>query len=169
MELNEQDKTISKPKVSVIVPVYKAEKYIHRCLGSLVNQTLHDIEIILVDDGSPDNSRKICDDYAAKDNRIKVIHKENGGVSSARNAGIKAATGEYSIHCDPDDWVELTAYEKLYNKAKETDADMVVCDYYAVTNGNVCVVCETDFCNDYKSAIEGMMLEKSGGGGYGIN
>lgn len=118
------------PKISVIVPVYKAEKYLHRCVGSLLAQTFADFEIILVDDGSPDCSGVICDEYAAKDNRIKVIHKENGGVASARQCGIDNATGEYTIHADPDDWVEPTMLEELYNKAVEENADMVVCDYY---------------------------------------
>ena len=81
------------PKVSIIVPVYKVEKYLRKCIDSIINQTLKDIEIILVDDGSPDNCGKICDEYAAKDTRIKVIHKENGGLSSARNAGMEVAEG----------------------------------------------------------------------------
>ena len=92
--------------VSVIIPVYKAEQYIHHCLDSLLAQTFKDFEIILIDDGSPDKSGEICDSYAAADNRIKVIHKKNGGVSSARQCGIDHAVGEYTIHVDPDDWTE---------------------------------------------------------------
>mgnify|MGYP001251132114 CR=1 FL=1 len=84
----------------------------------------------MVDDGSPDHSGAICDDYARKDDRIKVFHKLNGGVSSARQYGIDHAIGEYVIHADPDDWVESSMLEELYNKAKEEDADMVICDYY---------------------------------------
>ncbi len=117
------------PKISVIVPVYKAEKYLHKCVDSILAQTFTDFELLLVDDGSPDRSGEICDEYAAKDSRIKVFHKENGGVSSARQCGMDHAEGEYSIHADPDDWVEPTMLEELYRKAKEEDADMVMCDY----------------------------------------
>lgn len=118
------------PKISVIVPVYKAEEYLHRCVDSILAQSFTDFELILVNDGSPDNSGAICDEYAQKDNRVKVIHKENGGVASARQCGIDNATGEYTIHADPDDWVEPTMLDELYNKAVEENADMVVCDYY---------------------------------------
>lgn len=118
------------PAVSVIVPVYKAENYLHRCVDSLLAQTLPDFEIILIDDGSPDRSGEICDEYARKDNRVRVFHKENGGVSSARQCGIDNALGEYTIHADPDDWVDPDMLEALYKKAKEEDADMVICDYY---------------------------------------
>lgn len=118
------------PLVSVIVPVYKAENYLHKCVDSLLAQTFTDFEIILVNDGSPDRSGEICDEYAKKDSRIRVIHKENGGVSSARQCGIDNAQGEYTIHADPDDWVECDMLEELYCKAKEEDADMVICDYY---------------------------------------
>ena len=120
---------ITFPKISVIIPVYKAEKYIHKCMDSLLKQTFTDYEIILVDDGSPDNSGKICDEYSNIDNRIRTIHKTNGGVSSARQCGIDNATGEYTIHVDPDDWVKPTMLEELYQKAIEEDADMVICDF----------------------------------------
>lgn len=118
------------PKVSVIVPVYKAEKYLHRCVDSILAQTFHDFEVLLIDDGSPDKSGEICDEYAKKDSRVRVFHKENGGVSSARQCGIDNALGEYTIHADPDDWVEPNMLEELYAKAKEDDADMVICDFY---------------------------------------
>lgn len=123
-----------RPKISIIIPVYKAEKYIHKCLGSLLSQTFKDYEILLIDDGSPDSSGKICDDYAKSDKRIRVYHKENGGVSSARQCGIDNAYGEYTIHVDPDDWVESNMLEELYQKAVEDNADMVICDlikYYS--------------------------------------
>lgn len=116
--------------VSVVIPVYKAEDYLKRCVESLLSQTFQNFEIILVDDGSPDHSGTICDDYARKDERIKVFHKINGGVSSARQYGMEHAKGEYVIHADPDDWVESSMLEELYNKAKEENADMVICDYY---------------------------------------
>ena len=120
---------MSQPKISIIVPVYKAEAYLHRCVDSLLAQTFCDFEILLIDDGSPDKSGDICDQYSQQDDRIRVFHKENGGVSSARQLGIEQAKGEYSIHCDPDDWVEPNMLEDLYKKAKATDADIVICDY----------------------------------------
>ena len=120
----------NEPKISVIVPVYKAEAYLERCVNSLLAQTFSEFEILLIDDGSPDNSGKICDEYAAKDNRVKVFHKENGGVSSARQCGINNARGEYTIHVDPDDWVDNVMLNELYKKAKEDYVDMVFCDYY---------------------------------------
>ena len=118
------------PKVSVIVPVYKAEKYINRCIDSILAQTFTDWELLLIDDGSPDRSGEICDEYAENDPRIRVFHKANGGVSSARQMGQEEAVGEYTIHADPDDWVEPTMLEELYAKAVADDADMVICDYY---------------------------------------
>ena len=93
------------PKISVIVPVYKAEKYLHRCVDSILAQLFTDFELLLIDDGSPDNSGTICDEYAKKDNRVRVFHKENGGVSSARNLGLDNATGEWIAFCDSDDYV----------------------------------------------------------------
>lgn len=115
-------------KFSVIIPCYKVERYLPQCIESISNQTLKDIEIILVDDGSPDNSGAICDDYAQKDNRIKVIHKPNGGVSAARNDGLKTATGEYVIFCDSDDWMDERALESLYLAGKNNQADVVIGD-----------------------------------------
>lgn len=120
----------SYPAISIIVPVYKAEKYLHKCLDSILAQTFTDFEVLLIDDGSPDRSGEICDEYAAKDSRMRVFHKENGGVSAARQTGMDNALGEWTIHVDPDDWVEPTMLEELYKKAKETDADMVICDYF---------------------------------------
>lgn len=117
--------------ISIIVPIYKAESYLHRCVDSLLAQTFTDFEILLIDDGSPDRSGQICDEYALQDSRIHVIHKPNGGVASARQCGIEQARGEYTIHVDPDDWVEPEMLECLYAKAKSEDADMVICDFYA--------------------------------------
>ena len=118
------------PAVSVIVPVYKAENYLCHCVDSLLAQTFPDFEILLIDDGSPDHSGDICDEYARKDSRVRVFHKENEGVSSTRQCGIDNAKGEYTIHADPDDWVEPDMLEELYKKAKEEDADVVICDFY---------------------------------------
>lgn len=117
------------PKVSIIVPVYNVEKYIERCLNSLVNQTLKDIEIIIVNDGSADGSKGIIQKYLNKYKNIVYLEKENGGLSSARNYGIPYAKGEYIGFVDSDDYVELTMYEKMYNKAIEEKSDMVECDF----------------------------------------
>lgn len=117
-------------KVSVIVPVYKVEKYLEKCLESLVNQTLSDIEIVIVNDGSPDNSEKIIEIYSKRYlNKIKYVKKQNGGLSSARNYGIPYATGEYIAFLDSDDYVELNMYELMYNKAIEDNYDMVECNF----------------------------------------
>ena len=120
------------PKVSIIVAIYKAEEYLRRCLDSLVNQTFEEYEVWLIDDGSPDNSGYICDAYAERYPFVHVIHKENGGLASARQCGIDHARGEYTIHVDSDDWVEPDMLESLYRKAKEEDADMVICDYFEI-------------------------------------
>ncbi len=122
-------------KLSIIVPVYNVDQYIRRCLDSLVNQTYKNLEIILVDDGSPDNSGKICDEYASQDNRVKVIHKQNGGVSSARNAELTVATGDYICFVDPDDWVVLDAYEKLLEHF-EQNVDAVFFGFNIYRNSN---------------------------------
>ena len=117
--------------VSVIVPVYKVpEIYLRNCIESIQNQTLQNIEIILIDDGSPDNSGIICDEYSHNDKRIVTIHKENGGLSSSRNAGQRAATGEYIMFVDGDDWIEKDMCESLYNIAQETGAELVMCGTY---------------------------------------
>ncbi len=121
---------MSKIKVSVIVPIYGVEKYLRECLNSIVNQTLKDIEIILVDDGSPDNCPRICDEYAAHDNRIKVIHKENGGYGSAMNVGLDNAAGEYIGIVEPDDYIDSDMYEDLYNIAQTNNADIVKSHFY---------------------------------------
>lgn len=115
-------------KFSVVVPCYNVEKYLPKCVESLCNQTLEDIEIILVDDGSPDKSGKIADEWAAKDARVKVIHKPNGGVSAARNDGLKVATGDYILFCDSDDWMDEDALEYLYNSGVKNNADVVIGD-----------------------------------------
>ncbi len=112
------------PKVSVIVPVYKVERYLDRCVQSIRNQTLRDIEIILVDDGSPDNCPAMCDNYARLDSRIKVVHKQNAGLGMARNSGVEVATGEYVTFCDSDDWIDEIAYEHIYSICKRNDLDM---------------------------------------------
>lgn len=120
--------------ITVIMPVYNVEEYIRQGIESVLKQTYKKLEIILVDDGSKDSSGNICDEYAKKDNRIKVIHKENGGVSSARNAGIDIATGKYIMFIDPDDFYENNACELLYNAIVDTDADYVMGNYVYTTH-----------------------------------
>lgn len=119
-------------KVSIIVPVYNVEKYIHKCLDSLVNQTLKELEFIFVNDGSPDNSPKIIKEYQKKDKRIKLLNKENGGQASARNLGLEHAKGEYIAFLDSDDYVKENMYEILYNRAKKDNLDIVICNNYLV-------------------------------------
>lgn len=122
-------------KVSVIVPVYNAEKYLEKCLNSLVGQTLKDIEIICVDDGSTDNSYKIAQGFALKDNRIKLFKQENLKQGAARNNGTNQATGEYIGFVDSDDWVDLNYFEKLYNAAKKYDSDIALATNVRIGNG----------------------------------
>ena len=114
-------------KISIIVPVYKVEKYLDKCVESIVNQTYKDLEIILVDDGSPDNCPKICDEWAKKDDRIKVIHKKNGGLSDARNIGMNTATGDYLGFVDSDDVISIDMYKNLIEIIEKNDADISAC------------------------------------------
>lgn len=125
------------PKVSVIIPVYNVEKYLRQCLDSVINQTLQDIEIICVDDGSTDNCPNILDEYAAKDARIKIIHKKNEGYGKAMNVGISHASGEYIGIVEPDDYIELNMYETLYEIAKNKNIEIIKGDYWRFkTNGD---------------------------------
>lgn len=119
-------------KISVVIPVYNVEKYLKECLDSVLKQTYRNLEIILVDDGSKDNSGNICDEYAKKDNRIKVIHKKNGGLSDARNAGINIAKGEYITFLDSDDYIEEDMYEFLVKNIEKANADISICQNYYV-------------------------------------
>ena len=122
--------------ISIIVPIYKAENYLRKCIDGILQQSFTDFQLILVDDGSPDSSGEICDEYASKDSRIEVIHKRNGGLTSARKCGVEYAKGRYSIQIDPDDWVESSLLEDLYQKAIKEDADMVICDFWEHCDGN---------------------------------
>lgn len=124
-------------EISIIVPVYKVERYLNKCIDSILGQTFKDFELILVNDGSPDHCGKICDDYAAIDPRVKVIHKENGGLSSARNAGLKIARGKYIAFVDSDDFIHLNMYEILHSNAMKHSADIVICDYLEVNEDEV--------------------------------
>lgn len=115
--------------ISVIVPIYKVSDYLPKCIDSIIKQTYSDLEIILVDDGSPDDCPKICDKYAEEDNRIKVIHKPNGGLSDARNAGLDIATGEYIGFIDSDDYIDEHMYEDMLSAIEKDDADLCICGY----------------------------------------
>lgn len=115
------------PKISVIVPVYNVAPYLKKCVDSIINQTFTDIEIILVDDGSTDESGTICDQYAQKDSRVKVIHKPNGGLSDARNSGLEVCSGEYIGFVDSDDWISPDMYETLIHFAVKEDLDVAMC------------------------------------------
>ncbi len=140
---------MDEPKISVIVAVYQAEKYLTRCLDSILSQTFLDYEVILVDDGSKDHSGSICDEYVKKNSRFNVIHKNNEGVSIARQTGLDAAKGKYVIHADPDDWVEPDWLEALYNKIEEEKVDIVICDYERIFLNfkKHCVQCPTSYQN----------------------
>ncbi|NJD08034.1 MAG: glycosyltransferase [Methylococcaceae bacterium] len=126
-----------KPKVSVIVPVFNAEATIRRCIDSILNQFLKEIEVILVDDGSDDNSGKICDSYAANDARVRVIHKVNEGCSAARNDGISAAKGQYLGFIDSDDYIEVNMYSEMYEAAKSRDLDVVEAGFRRIFDDGV--------------------------------
>ena len=114
---------MNSPKISIVIPIYNVEKYLDKCVQSAINQTLQDIEIILVDDESPDGCPQMCDKYATQDSRIKVVHKKNGGLGFARNSGLEVATGEYVTFLDSDDFVDLFTYEHLYNIATTNNLD----------------------------------------------
>lgn len=120
----------SEVQISIIVPVYKVEQYLDRCIKSILNQTFTNLELILVDDGSPDRCPEICDEWERKDSRIKVIHKQNGGAGAARNAGLQIASGKYIGFVDSDDWIEANMYQELHQLATKYDADMVICNRF---------------------------------------
>lgn len=140
--------------ISIIIPIYNVEQYLSQCLDSVINQTYKNLEIILIDDGSTDNSGKICDDYALLDNRIKVFHKKNEGVSSARNLGLDNCTGDFIGFVDPDDFIELNMYEILYTEQQKTNADIVWCNYYnyfSKTNYNPVNIFYKNMCYNLSS------------------
>lgn len=147
--------------ISIIVPVYKVESYLNKCIESIVNQTYQNLEIILVDDGSPDHCPAMCDDWAKKDSRIKVVHKSNGGLSDARNAGMAIATGDYIAFVDSDDWIEITFVEYLYQAIRKIDADISACEVREVLDGEEvnAIVDELPRVQDCtsKEAIGGLM------------
>lgn len=148
-------------KISVIVPIYKVENYLYRCIDSLLEQTFSDFELILVDDGSPDDCPKICDEYEKKDNRVKVLHKENGGLSDARNAGLNIATGEYVAFVDSDDWVASDYLEVLFRTITREKADICECEVVR-TNGRNEIPKYSEIINVYsqQDALELLIQEK---------
>ena len=143
------------PKVSVIVPVYNVERYLGKCLDSLVNQTLDDIEIIIVNDGSTDASKYVIEQYIGKYENIKYYEKENGGLSDARNYGLQFAKGKYIAFLDSDDYVDTNLYKKMYEKAKKEDSDMVEGNFYWVYDKKT----KKDIGEKYKGKKQ--MLEKA--------
>lgn len=150
---------MTEPLISVIVPIYKVENYLPKCIESILNQTYGNLEIILVDDGSPDKCGEICDDYALRDKRIIVIHKENGGLSSARNAGIDIAKGEYFGFVDSDDYIEPFMYEKLLSAILENKCKLSVCNVNYVFDGGKVIpknTSEQDKVLGFKEAITEM-------------
>ena len=138
-----------KALISIIIPVYKVEKYLEKCIQSVINQTYENLQIILVDDGSPDNCGKICNEYAKKDHRIEVIHKSNGGLSDARNKGLEIAKGEYIGFVDSDDYIEADMYEVLYNLLKQYNADVSICNFYTVSQGKISIKNADNGINEY--------------------
>lgn len=149
--------------ISVIIPVYQVEPYLDRCVQSIVKQTYRDLQIILVDDGSPDNCPALCDAWAARDSRIQVIHKENGGLSDARNAGIAAAAGEYMAFVDSDDWVSEHYIQALYEAARHGDADICECEILK-TDGEVPLedgqCSEAPACYESEQALSLLMQDR---------
>lgn len=127
--------------ISIIIPIFKVEKYLEECLESVINQTYKNLEIILIDDGSPDNCPEICDKYALKDTRIKVIHQENQGLSAARNTGIKCMTGEYVLFLDSDDYLNINYCENIISVAKDTNSDIVVSEIITIDDEGKRVYC----------------------------
>lgn len=153
------------PEISIIVPVYKVEQYLPRCIDSILNQTFTDFELILVDDGSPDNCGRICDEYAKIDSRIRAIHKENGGVSSARNIGINEAKGKYIMFCDSDDYVDNNWCETLYKEIVKNPKAFITCncwreqpngtDKVAVADLRDGQICVTDYFDIFLLGLSG--------------
>lgn len=139
-------------KVSVIIPVYGVEKYLDRCVNSIIHQTYDNLEIVLIDDGSPDNCPKMCDEWAKRDDRIKVIHKQNGGLSDARNAGLEICTGEYILFVDSDDYIDLTMVEKLLTQLENDNSDICIAHFSKFYDGELP-------CKKYSKATEVLSTE----------
>ena len=156
-------------KVSIIIPAYNAEKYIKRCIESIIKQTYKNIEVLVVDDGSTDNTPKIIDDIAQTDKRIVVIHKQNGGVSLARNIAIEKATGKYIMFTDSDDWLENDMVEKMVNKTTSTDCDIVICGYNNYYENSKQIESKLLNPKNYKLFTELITDDKTNFGGFPWN
>ena len=150
--------------ISIICPVYNAEQYIERCIDSIIAQTYQDWELIVVNDGSIDGSRRIAEQYAKNDIRIKVINKNNGGVSSARQTGLNVATGDYVIHADPDDWVEPSMLSDMYNVAQIEDADIVVTDFFWERGSEVTISDKLNMSIDNQTLLNNLFTGAFHGG-----
>ncbi|MCM1218754.1 MAG: glycosyltransferase [Lachnospiraceae bacterium] len=156
---------MNRPLISVIVAIYRVEPYLRKCIDSIVNQSYRNLEIILVNDASPDNSLRICQNYADNDSRIKIINKSNGGQSTARNAALDIASGDYVGFVDGDDWIELDMYEKMLNIMNQSNADIVQCGWFiAEPSGERFLKCNDNYFEKYGSyqALE-ELIESSGG------
>lgn len=147
---------MEKTLISVVVPIYKVEKYLPQCVDSILNQTYLNLEVILVDDGSPDNCGKICDEYAAKDSRVRVIHKKNGGLSDARNAGIDVAQGDYLAFVDSDDWLEPDTYEAMLAAMERHNAKLVCAGRF--DNEEKTGECRVGLCPEREEFLEAVPL-----------
>ena len=148
---------VQSPSVSIIVPVYNIEKYVSCCIDSILAQTFKDLELLLIDDGSQDGSGTICDHYASKDGRVKVIHKPNGGVASARNVGLREAKGTWIVYVDGDDWIEPTMLDGMLQEAQRTDADVVICDFKFAYSDRKVVWCAQHWTNDKVESLNQYM------------
>lgn len=140
-------------KISVIVPVYNTRKYLARCVDSILAQSFCDFEVLLVDDGSTDGSGLLCDEYAARDNRIFVIHKANGGVPSARNAGLEQSKGEWIMHVDSDDFIEPNMLQSMLKEVEKNSADIVICDFRFIGKGINAVYHNTDWTDNREESL----------------
>ena len=143
---------IESPQISIIIPIYNVERYLRQCIDSILAQTFTNFELLLIDDGSPDGCPAICDEYAEKDARIRVFHKPNGGVTSARNKGLDNAKGNWIIYIDGDDWIEPTYVEELYNAAINNEADIAICGFRFVYEDGSSVIEHPTIWDDNKQA-----------------
>lgn len=148
------------PSVSIIVPVYNTAKYLCRCLDSILQQSFNDFEVLLVDDGSTDNSGEICDEYALKDSRIRVFHKGNGGVASAREIGNENAVGFYSIHVDSDDWIEKKMLERMYEEAQISHWDVLIADFYNDDKGETIYIHQQPSASNSEQVLKDILQNK---------
>lgn len=150
--------------ISIICAVYNAQNTIKRCIDSILSQTVKGWELLLIDDGSTDDSPKICDEYASRDNRIKVIHKKNEGVAATRQCGIDIAQGEYMMHVDPDDWIENNTLELMYNSVRSTNSLIAICDYSLIDSSGVTYKEQKPERMDSISMMDGIFSGKLLGG-----